>query len=259
MQLARTDRSVAEIAALPDLADPGLRAYLRDHGDGLCAETMVYLIRAFGTQGNAGLQDLCTELLVGKAQPDGRFEGGLCEATIRKQARHFGLANNEETWMEFRSRCHGRMMAKILVNSGQNPFWEERFHRALKLLAHDVGEAMRAERDHYVLESDSDGDDEGLPASADTPRTDEEEALLEAIGADAIKDAIRRLPNQQLRRAAWLRWVDEYPITAEPVELSITSMLNVSDSMVRRLIRQAKQLLQADPTIAALKADRARN
>jgi hypothetical protein len=36
-------------------------------------------------------------------------------------------------------------------------------------------------------------------------------------------------------------------------------MLNVSDSMVRRLIRQAKQLLQADPTIAALKADRARN
>jgi hypothetical protein len=51
-----------------------------------------------------------------------------------------------------------------------------------------------------------------------------------------------------------VRWIDDIPITS-PDDVSITSVLGLSDSMVRRNIRDAKAALALNPIVAALRKD----
>lgn len=247
MGLNRTPRSAQEIAAFPDLSGPDCAEHLRNHGDSLCAETLVYLLREFERRGVHKPIEPCGRLLVGTLQPDGRYTAGHCEGIIINVARSFGFARDDELRMEFRGRCHLKMWEAIRAGRARKPFWEERFSRALRLLAIDVGRSMRAEMEAHDLDEFA----EEAQVASDAVDEDVEDGWIAEMAATELRDAIRRLPEKE-RRVMWLRWVDDLPVT-DSEGPSIVSVLGISDSMVRRYERMAKERLRSDPAVLALR------
>lgn len=246
MSLHRTARSRQEIAALPDPADPACADYLRRHGTDLSAETLVCLLRESERRESAEVFELCGRLLVGVPNEDGTYLGGHCEPLIQKMARLFGFGSDPDLRREFRGRCHSKMWQAIRAGHEGKPFWEERFFRALKLLTIDVGRSMRDELDsHGITEFP-------VVAEPEEPTApDGEDLWLANMEVGRLEDAIRRLPGNE-RRVAWMRWVEDYPVT-DPDGPSITSVLGISDSMVRRYLRAARERLGRDPAVVALR------
>ena len=247
MGLNRTVRSSREIADFPDLSGSECAQHLRDHGDSLCAETLVYLLREFERLAVFKLFEACGRLLVGKLQPDGRYAAGHCEGVIINAARSFGFSWNDDLRKEFRGRCHTRMWEAIRAGRARKPFWEERFSRALRQLAIDVGRSMRAEMEAHGI--DDFAEDAGV--ACDPPDSDGEEVWVAKMAADELCDAIRRLPEME-RRVMWMHWVEDLPIT-DSEGPSIVSVLGISDSMVRRYERAAKKRLANDPAVLAIR------
>lgn len=247
MGLNRTARSIQEIASLPDLSGPDCAEHLRDHGDSLCAETLVYLLRECERLGVNGLVETCGRLLVGSLRPDGRYTAGHCEGVIIKAARSFGFIWDEDLRTEFRGQCHEKMWKAIRAGREAKPFWEERFSRALSDLAIDVGRSMLAQMEALGIDDFA----EGPEVPPDPPDDDGEDAWVAEMAASELRDAIRRLPEKE-RQVMWLRWVEDLPVTDSDGP-SITSVLGISDSMVRRYERLAKERLRTDPVVLAIR------
>lgn len=249
LKLHRPDRSVREINALPELGGPECAGYLQRKGRELSAETIVFLLREFAALHRSKLFEACGTLLVGEPDGQGGYVGGHCEGIIVKRAMPFGFLHDSDVRTEYRARCHTRMWECISEGRTAKPFWEERFGYALAELCIEVGRGLKAELErHAIVDSADDEQDPYEIAGADG-----EDAWIAAMNVHHLKQAIRALPAPVMK-AAWMRWVDDLPITA-PSGVSITAVLGVSDSMVRRRLRQAEAALSLNPKVTALRED----
>lgn len=249
LKLDRPARSVREIEALPALGGPECTSYLLRKGKELSAETLVFLLREFAAMHKSKLFETCGSLLVGMPDGDGRYHGGKCEGIIVNQAKVFGFLRDMDLRTEYRGRCHTRMWECISEGRLAKPYWEERFGRALQAICIDVGQGLKAELERHAISDLADNDRDPY----EIPDNDDEDAWIARMNVRELKQAIRELP-EPLIRTAWMKWVDDFPITS-PDEESITSILGISDSMVRRNIREAKATLALNPIVAALRED----
>ncbi|HEX8674877.1 MAG TPA: hypothetical protein VF710_23460 [Longimicrobium sp.] len=249
LNLDRPSRSVHEIEALPALGGSECAGYLQRKGKTLCAETLVFLLREFATLRRSRLFEACGALLVGVPDRAGRYHGGQCESIILSRGKPFGFLQDDELRTEYRGRCHLRMWECITAGRLAKPFWEERFGHALWELCVDVGQSLTAELTRHAII----GSKEAVADPYEIPGADGEDAWISAMNAQDLKRAIRELPDP-LRRAAWMRWVADMPITA-PEGTSLMSVLGVSDSLIRRRLRHAAAELAKDPKVAALRQD----
>lgn len=249
LKLDRPARSVQEIEALPALGGPECTSHLQRKGTELSAETLVYLLREFAAMHKSKLFETCGSLLIGVPDDDGLYHGGKCEGIILNQARTFGFLRDPDLRTEYRGRCHERMWECISEGRSTKPFWEERFGAALRGICIDIGRALKAERARHAIR---DLAEDGLDPS-ELRGNDDEHAWIAKMNAQELRMAIRELP-EPLMSTAWMKWVEDFPITS-PDDVSITSVLGISDSMVRRNIRAAKSVLALNPTVAALRED----
>lgn len=249
LNLDRPVRSVREIEALPALGGSECAGYLQRMGETLCAETLVFLLREFATLRRSKLFEVCGALLVGVPDLAGRYQGGQCESIILTRGKPFGFLHDDELRTEYRGRCHLRMWECIIAGRVAKPFWEERFGHALWELCIDVGQSLTAElKRHAII-----GSEEAIADPYEIPDDDGEEAWISAMSVQDLRRAIRKLP-EPLRSVAWMRWIADMPITA-PEGTSLMSVLGVSDSLIRRRLRQAEAELAKDPKVAALRQD----
>lgn len=249
LKLDRPVHSVCEIEALPALGGPECTSYLLRKGKELSAETLVFLLREFAAMYKSKLFETCGSLLVGVPDGDGRFHGGKCEGIIVKQTRIFGFMRDVDLRTEYRGRCHMRMWECISEGRVTKPYWEERFGRALQGICIDIGQGLKAELERHAISDHAETDRDYY----EIPGTDDENAWIARINEQELRCAIRELP-EPLRNTAWMKWIDDFPITS-PDDVSITSVLGISDSMVRRNIREAKAALALNPVVAALRKD----
>jgi DNA-directed RNA polymerase specialized sigma24 family protein len=133
--------------------------------------------------------------------------------------------------------------------SEKERFWEERFYAALKRRAIDVGRAMRSQSDPLVRIDD----DEDPPA--DGPLAVPESRITARIDEARIMEALRRLAGPR-GKAAWLAWVEGWPIESRnPEELTVAKAMGISGRMVRRHLAEAREALKDDPAIAEALAE----
>lgn len=249
LKLDRPARSISEIEALPALGGPECTSYLQRKGKELSAETLVFLLREFAAMHMGRLFEICGSLLVGAPEGDGRYHGGKCEGIILHQARIFGFLRDLDLRTEYRGRCHARMWECISEGRSAKPHWEERFGRALQGICIDIGQGLKAELERHAISDVAEND----PDPYKLPDSDDEDAWIARMNVQELRQAIRELP-EPLRSTARMKWIDDLPITS-PDDVSITSVLGVSDSMVRRNIRDAKAALALNPIVAALRED----
>jgi hypothetical protein len=249
-RLNRPERSAAEITTLAGFNSGDLITHVERHGAGLTPETLVYLLRTCSSPGLEGLRELVARILVGL--PDGRgvFSGGHCERIIAAHARWFGFADNAESRNEFRAACHHKLWDAIAAGTEAKPFWEERFFRALKGVAIDVGRAMRRVHDSETSLAEAGCDPEEPEAIRDGK--DLAMSVLDGLTDERLSMAIRGLPSAP-RRAAWLRWKGGLQVESnDSHEVTVVTVMKISGSMVRRHLRTAKALLREDPAIRDL-------
>ena len=249
LQLDRPARSIREIEALPALGGPECASYLQRKGKELGAETLVFLLREFAAMRRSRLFETCGSLLVGVPDGDGRYDGGKCEGIIVNQAKIFGFLRDLELRTEYRGRCHTRMWECISEGRSAKPYWEERFGSALRGICIDIGQGLKAELERHAIIGLAENDRDPY----EIPGNDDEDAWIAAMNVRELREAIRELP-EALMSTAWMKWIDDFPITS-PDGASITSVLGISDSMVRRNIREARASLALNPIVAALRED----
>lgn len=249
LKLDRPARSIQEIEALPALGGPECASYLQRKGKELSAETLVFLLREFVAMHKSKLFEVCGSLLVGVPDRDGRYHGGKCEGIIVNQAKVFGFLRDTDLRTEYRGRCHTRMWECISEGRSAKPYWEMRFGRALQAVCIDIGGGLKAELERHAIRDLAENDQDPY----EIPGNDDEDAWISRMNVRELKQAIRELP-EPLIRTAWMKWVDDFPITS-PDDASITSVLGISDSMVRRNIREAKAALALNPIVTALRED----
>jgi hypothetical protein len=249
LKLDRPARSVREIEALPALGGPECTSYLLRKGKELSAETLVFLLREFAAMHKSKLFEACGSLLVGVPDRDGRYHGGHCEGIIVNQAKVFGFLRDMDLRTEYRGRCHTRMWECISEGRLAKPHWEERFGRALQAICIDMGQGLKAELERHAIIDLAEND----PDPYELPDSDDEDAWIARMNVRELRQAIRELP-EPLRSTARMKWIDDFPITS-PDDVSITSVLGISDSMVRRNIREARATLALNPIVAALRED----
>jgi hypothetical protein len=249
LKLDRPARSVREIEELPALGGPECTSYLQRKGKELSAETLVFLLRELAAMHKSKLFEMCGSLLIGVPDEDGRYHGGKCEGIIVNQARIFGFLRELDLRTEYRGRCHTRMWECICEGRSAKPYWEERFGRALQGICIDVGLGLKGELERHAISDLAENDRDPY----EIPDNDGEDAWIARMNLRELRQAIRELP-EPLLSTAWMKWIDDFPITS-PDDVSITSTLGISDSMVRRDIREAKAALALSPIVAALRED----
>lgn len=254
----RPPDSRSEISDLPSPSHPGFLDVLGRRGKELEPETLVYLFRECSAGGHRGGLDRVTKLLLGHPQDDGTCVGGLCEHIITSTARVFGLAHRPESLGEFRQRCYTKILDKLEAGRRKEPFWEERFYRALKSLALDVGQKMKTDRERFVSAVEGESSEEDPPSltSLDV-RNQERDAEVEAgLDRQELLRALRDLPVKP-RRAAHLRWVHGYQIESkDPDKSTVSSVMGVTPRTVRTYLTDAKDQLRKDPDVQAMIRDR---
>lgn len=243
------DDSPAHGAARPDLSvEAEVRAYLRGAGSTAPPETLVAIIRDQWSRNHTLASEDAMRLLLGRQIKLGVYEGGHCEGIIRNQARRFGFHTPPDRLDEFRSRCWARIWDGVLADQ---PFWEERFGRAVKMRAIDVGRKMSAEARPAKSAAQS------LPGSyqAGSPEGD----LLNRIDSQRLRIALADLPPRQ-RQAVWLRYIQDLPIESRDDDGStVSGTMGISSSMVRRHLRAGIQTLRSNPEVAMLLEERDRS
>lgn len=251
MALQRPQKSAAEVEHCTGLAPTALAMHVRSSGASLCPETLVWVVRKAIDLGDQQLAELVARALLGTRHDDGSMHGGHCEPIILATARDFGFADNEDARKDFRAECYERMWQKIKAATGEEPFWESRFLLALKELCIDVGRWTMVREDSLVGLADD--DDADFPDEQRDPGVDD--AVLARIGERRLRQLIRALPGK-MAQVAWLRWIEGYQEHSDdPKERTIASLLVISDSMVRRYLRNARALLTQHAEVQAMRSD----
>jgi len=250
MALQRPQKSAAEVEHCAGLAPTALTVHVRSSGALLCPETLVWVVREAMNRGDHELAEHAARALLGTRQDDGSMHGGHCEPIILATARDFGFADNEDARKDFRAECYERMWQKIKSEAGEEPFWESRFLLALKDLCIDAGRWMNVREDGLMgLADDNDADfpDEQRNAGAD-------DAVVARIDDRRLRQLIRALPGK-MAQVAWLRWIEGYQEHSDdPEERTIASLLAISDSMVRRYLRNARERLSQHSEVQAMRS-----
>jgi DNA-directed RNA polymerase specialized sigma24 family protein len=251
MALQRPEKSADEIDHCAHLVSAALVVHLRDDGNQLCPETLVWVIRNAIRAREDELAERAARALLGTRRPDGSFTGGHCEAMIRAMAKDFDFADNDDARNDFRADCYERMWRKIKAGTEEEPFWESRFSLALKDVCIDVGRWMKVREAGLAALVDDEAAD--LP---DVQRdTGAEEAILARMGAQRLRQLIRRLPRK-MAQVAWLRWIEGYPEHSDDArQETVASVLHISDSMVRRYLREARERLTQKSEVQAIRND----
>jgi DNA-directed RNA polymerase specialized sigma24 family protein len=255
MDLPHSEKSAAEIAALPPLGTTQCMAHVRAHGGAYDAETLVYLLQQSLALHDTPFFELCGRLLIGSEGPDGRWHGGHCEGVIVNLARHFGFTADRELIREFRANCHGALWRAI---HGGRPFWQARFGMAFRQKCIEVARSLirptvetaqgRGSRDSAGQEVP---DVDNL-ADADRSLVDDEvlERLSDPAHEAVLLAAVRRLPSRQAA-AVLLAWVESKRIEGAGAE-TVSSLMAITPRAVRMLLARARRTLQGDPAIRAI-------
>ncbi len=243
--LDRPTKSDKEVALLQGLPAADLVEYVKRQGDIFAPETLVYLLRNLCAPGLEPTREATARFLVGL--PKGpRFIGGHCERIIRARAKGFGFELNDEI-QEFRGACHQKMWEAIAAGADAEPFWEERFFRALRDVAIEVGRARARLRDSetsLVAISPDPEEPDAIPDGKDPEST-----ILDRLTDQRFAQALRGLPKGP-RLAAWLRWRKGLKVeSVDRSEQTVATTLKISGSMVRRHLRTAKAALEQDPDV----------
>lgn len=233
-----------EIADLPPLGTKACEAYIREHGDQLRPETLVYLLRGYSS-GETSLFPVAGRLLIGEAGPDNRWREGHCEQIIMGMARHYGFHTDPELLREYRAECHAEIWRAIHAGYEKKPFWEHRFGRAVKDMCIQVARKVvrgrkRADQEQPLPESE--GGEELLP---DLKILEDE--VLGRIAEQDLLRAIRRLPERQAL-AALLTWVEDLPIEGE-ADCTVSGVMGISERGVYKLLAKARGALMDDPMV----------
>jgi len=251
----RSDKSAAEIAAVPALGTTECMAHVRMFGGAFEAETLVHLLRRCLAKQDSVLFEMCGRLLIGREEADGRWHGGHCEGIIVNLACSFGFNRNREAMREFRAGCHGALWREV---SNGRPFWEVRFGRAFRMKCIDVARsqvrkqtAAEDEEDALAAMGGSSADTDDLPDPTATAAFGEVVARLSSAAHEAVLlAAIRHLPKRQAR-AAFLAWVEGRAIEGTGGN-SVESLMGITARRVYMLLAKARVTLQADPAIRAI-------
>ena len=111
--------------------------------------------------------------------------------------------------------------------------------------------SMEAERRPFVSpaeDDDPDRVDEQIDSGFD-------DAIHSRANEATIRDAIRQLPPK-MGRVAWLCWVERLKQSSNDAdEITVSKVMQMSDSMIRRYLRQAVAMLEKDPVIQAIRDD----
>jgi DNA-directed RNA polymerase specialized sigma24 family protein len=249
----RPARSLTEIECLPPIAAPALEGYLLQHGPALTAETLVYLFRELESAGRTELCQIVAALLHGLAVGTVPSRPGHVEHIVMSVGRGFGLTGDPERRKDFRGACYQQMWQAITAGRTEEPFWEERFYRALKFVAISAGRALRRALDKPWNACPEEGPqvDEVTAVDAD----DQEDLVIGDLACGTIEAAIRSLPDLE-RTAAWLHWVKDWKVESDdPAEPTVAKAMGISGGMVRRYLRRAKDALRRDPAISAIRKE----
>ena len=239
--LDRPANSAKEVALLKGLPVAELVEYVERQGAAFAPETLVYLLRNLCAPGLEPTRETTARFLVGL--PKGpRFVGGHCERIIRARARAFGFDTAVEI-QEFRGACHQKMWEAITSGADVEPFWEERFFRALR----DIGRVrirLRDSETSLVPISPDPEEPQAIPDGEDLEAT-----ILDRLTDQRFAATLRRLPRGP-RLAAWLRWRKGLKVESiDKSEQTVATTLKISGSMVRRHLRTAKAALEQDPDV----------
>lgn len=243
-KLNRLTKSQQEIDRLPPWASPDFKTYLEGHGTTLCPETIVYIYREFKLRKELDLCEQCARLLFGIPNKDGIMLGGFCEAVIRKQATVFGFASHPDQLKDFRQQCYHTMVVAINEGRSKRPHIEERFNRFLKHKAIDVGRSLLAQ-EIYIAQD---------PDELDVGYEDPDDIFTE-LTAKEVEAAITTsgLKEKELN-AVVLYWMKSYPMeSSDPEDVTVCSIMEISSSMARRLLRQAKAKLEQNSVMLDLR------
>jgi DNA-directed RNA polymerase specialized sigma24 family protein len=254
MAFERPARSAAEIAALPELGTTEFGAFVRANGGTFCAETLVYLARRAHADRDTAMLDHCCRLLVGHDVANDRISGGYCEGIIVTLSRYYGFFGDDETRREFKRRCYTALWKEICRGGG---LLEHRFGLRFKSRCIDVAKLMiraklrsadtasAAEHSEEAIDVDSLADDEAVTIE-DSVLTE----LARPTHQKVLLQALRRLPKRQAH-AAFLAWVEEIPKEGEGPN-TVASIMEISPTAVYKLLRKARETLQADPAVRAI-------
>lgn len=253
----RPPDSHSEISDLPPPSHPDFLDVLGRRGEELEPETLVYLFRECSSGGHRPGLNRVAELLVGEPQGDGTCIGGCCEHIISSTAKVFGLADRHESLAEFRQRCYSKILEKLDAGREEEPFWEERFYRALKSVALDVGQKMKADRERFVsaVEGESSEYDPPSLSSLDDRTQDHDSEIESDFDRQELLRVLRGLPLKA-RRAAHLHWIHGYKIESKMSDkTTVASLMGVTPRSVRTYLADARDQLREDPTVQAMIAD----
>jgi len=254
MASERSARSAAEIAALPELGTTEFGAFVRTHGTTLSAETLVYIVRRVRAEPNTAMLGDCCRLLLGHETETGAVAGGHCEGIIVNLARYFGFSDVRETRHEFRRSCYMALWEEIGRDDG---LLEYKFGLVFRGKCIDVAKSMIRAKRRSADTANAAEDDDG-PVDVDG-LTDEEAVTIEEavlnrlarpIHQKVLLQALRRLTKRQAH-AALLAWVERIPIDGKDAR-TVACIMEISPTAVHKLLRKARETLQADPAVRAI-------
>jgi DNA-directed RNA polymerase specialized sigma24 family protein len=228
----------AEIAALAEVADTGLRAAA---AAAKAPETLVHAIRRLKRAGDErGARELAG-LLVERAQAlVARAAAGQFPSSPDDRADVVQMAS-VQLWQE------------VLDTSPGQEFWEVHFHRMVVLACSDAADAIRKQRERE-RQFDRGEDDEGEPFDEEANVPDPEPMDTDLF----VPEALGRLEGD-VRRAAYLRTLGYKERSKNPNEPTIAKLLGVSDRTVRTYLGQAKEILGPWRAAGDAQADRGRS
>lgn len=253
-QLHRPPKSAAEIDALPPLGSTQCSAHVREYGRSFSPETLVFLIREATLRRDTALVELSARLLLGQAGRGGRWEGGHCEPTIAKLARHYGFYRNVDLRRAFRSGCLAKLAEALHAGREKKHYWEERFGDAFKKACIDMARSLRLPRNRDMEAGVTDDGDEAVDVDGLDPGADLiDAAILERMASthhmSALLHAIRALPERQ-GHAALLAWVEGRPLEGEGE--TVAAIMGISPRAVYKHLEKARSTLSTNPDLRAI-------
>jgi len=210
----------AEIRALP-AAGPALVAALHT---ATAPETLVHGIRRLLAAGQRAAADRALEALIERISP-------LVASIAWSQTV---VAEDREDIVQ---TTFIQLWREVADATPQHEFWEVHFNHMVRLACADAAErlrqACRHERPFYTGTSD-DGDTWSEEATLADPRPIESTVL--------VNEALAQLEGN-VRRAFYLKMLGYKEKSKDTDELTISSILGVSDRSVRNYLRAAEQAL----------------
>ena len=255
MELRRTRKSAAEIAALPALGTTQCMEHVRTHGGAYDAETLVYLLRRSLALHDTPFFELCGRYLIGSEGTDGRWHGGHCEGVIVNLARYYSFVADRQLMREFRANCHGALWIAI---HGGAPFWEMRFGMAFRQKCIEIARSLVRERlrtaevrDLGEVDGDRVPDVEDI-AAPDVARLDDEvlARLSNPTHKAVLLAAVRSLPKRQ-GAAVLLAWIEGKQIEGAGQE-TVSGLMAITPRAVWKLLAQARKTLESNPAVRAI-------